>query len=221
MTDYTDIAARIALDGLNLLGGFHPEPADGLPKQTGTLLLLGPGDGFWEIFAGSDEYSDGLDNPMDRWSLRVIGALATELEADALYPFGGPPHHAFYSWAVRTGRIWSSPVALLVHDQDGLMVSFRGALAFSDRIRLPQPPDHAPCVTCDAPCRDACPVGALSLAGYDVPACKVYLESPPGYNCMSEGCQVRRACPLSANRRSQMQNAFHMANFHPKAVKTP
>jgi len=162
MTDYTDIAARIALDGLDLLGGFHPEPADGLPKQTGTLLLLGPGDGFWEIFAGSDEYSDGLE-------------------------FGGPPHHAFYSWAVRTGRIWSSPVALLVHDQDGLMVSFRGALAFSDRIRLPQPPDHAPCVTCDAPCRDACPVGALS----------------------------------PANRRSQMQNAFHMANFHPKAVKTP
>jgi epoxyqueuosine reductase len=61
-------------------------------------------------------------------------------------------------------------VGFLVHDQAGLMVSFRGALALNYRIDLPATPDAAPCVECEAPCLIACPVNALSPHGYDTDA---------------------------------------------------
>ena len=76
-------------------------------------------------------------DPVDRWSRRVIGRLACDLGAKALFPFGGPPYHPFYQWALRTGRAWESPVRLLVHDTQGLMVSFRGALALREAMAVP------------------------------------------------------------------------------------
>jgi epoxyqueuosine reductase QueG len=106
-------------------------------------------------------------------------------------------------------------VRLLVHDTAGLWVSFRGALALRQRLALPPPPP-APCDTCaDQPCRSACPAGALSPAGYDVPACHAWLETPPGAACLSGGCRVRAACPISQRHgRVPEQSAYHMRRFH-------
>jgi epoxyqueuosine reductase len=53
--------------------------------------------------------------------------MACDLGAKALFPFGGPPWHPFIAWAKRSGRAWESPVGFLVHDQAGLMVSYRAA----------------------------------------------------------------------------------------------
>jgi hypothetical protein len=104
---------------------------------------------------------------------------------------------------------------LLVHDAAGLMVSFRGALALKERLDLPAPPP-SPCLTCDAkPCLAACPVGALGAEGYDLPACHAFLETGAGQDCMSRGCAVRRACPVSARHaRMPEQSAYHMRQFH-------
>ncbi|MEL7213096.1 MAG: ferredoxin [Pseudomonadota bacterium] len=198
--------------GLTIAGGFYPEPDDDLPKGTQTLLLLAPdGARLWDIFTASPFHSDGAPDPIDRWSRHVIGRWACDLGGKALFPFGGPPYRPFYSWALRSGRTFASPVGFLVHADQGLMISFRGALALKERVALP-PSVRKPCATCPAPCLSACPVDALTADGYDVDRCKSYLtDSPP---CFDQGCAVRRACPISQSfDRPAVQSAFHMKAF--------
>ncbi|MBF9035792.1 ferredoxin [Rhodobacterales bacterium HKCCE2091] len=210
-----EIGDRAGRDRLTVLGAFHPSPADNAPDGTGTLVLLGPDEpDFWPLFTASEEYRDGADDPLDRWSLRVITALAEEIDATPLFPFGGPPWQPFLSWAVRAGTAWRSPVTLLVHGKAGLWVSWRGALALPDVLDLPEPP-AAPCPPCAKPCLTACPAGALTGAGYDIAACHAWLDTEPGQDCMTNGCAVRRACPAGADfGRRPDQSAFHMRSFN-------
>ena len=212
--DAARIAALAAAHHLAILGGFAAEPGDDLPPGTATLLLLGPAEpGFWPHVTAAPEF-DGTPDPLDRWSRRTITAMATQLNATALFPFG-TPHRPFHRWALRSGRCWSSPVRLLVHDQAGLMLSFRGALAFPHRIPLP-PASASPCDSCTAkPCRTACPPAALTTDGYDLPACHTFLDRPQGSSCITGGCLVRRACPVSQRyARLPEQSAYHMRQFH-------
>ena len=208
----TDIADATRGYHLAPLGALNLDP-DEIPGCA-SLVLLGPeGPGFWPHVTVAPEFADGAPDPLDRWSRRVIGALARGLGAKALFPFGGPPWPPFTDWARRSGRAWPSPVGLLVHDSHGLMLSYRGALALPHRLALPSAAVR-PCDTCaDQPCLTACPVGALSSGGYDVPACKSDLDRP-GNDCMARGCAVRRACPVSGGAaRSEAQSAFHMGYF--------
>ena len=203
---------------LRVLGGFHPAPEDGAPESCKTLLLIGPAEpGFWTVFRASQEYRDGAPDPLDRWSKRVLGGWATALGGTALFPSDGPPYAPFIAWAKATGRVWNSPAGILVHDEAGLMVSFRGALALPQELELPEAPP-CPCDSCfEKPCLSACPVGALAEAqNYDVPRCKSFLDTSPGRDCMSRGCAVRRACPVSRRwGRPEAQSEFHMRSFHP------
>jgi epoxyqueuosine reductase len=208
------LEARLAEERLEVLGGFAvAEAEEGFPPGTRTLLLLGPLEpGFWAHLQAQPEWNES--DPVDRWSRRVIGRLACDLGAKALFPFGGPPYHPFYQWALRSGRVWDSPVRLLVHAGQGLMVSFRGALALKEEVAVP-PPAARPCDTCPAPCLTACPVGALTGAGYDLPACHGFLDRPEGQDCMTGGCLVRRACPVSQSyARLPEQSGYHMRQFH-------
>lgn len=210
------ISDLLAPHWLEVLGGFNPDTAaEGLPPGTGTLLLIGPKEpGFWAHLTSQPEW-DGAVAPIDRWSRRVIGRVACELRAKALFPFGGPPWHPFYTWALQSGAAWKSPVGLLVHGRQGLMVSYRGALALQQRIALPKPDPVSPCASCPAPCLAACPAGAIGQAGYDVPACHTFLNTASGGNCMENGCAVRRACPVSQTyARLPEQSAYHMGQFH-------
>ncbi len=209
------LEARLAAERLTLLGGFAVSPDEpGFPPETRTLLMIGPAEpGFWAHLTAQAEW-DGAPDAVDRWSRRVIGRMACDLGAKALFPFGGPPWHPFYKWALRTGQVWDSPVRLLVHAQQGLMVSFRGALALKEVIALPAPGTR-PCDPCPAPCLAACPAGALTEAGYDIPACHAHLDREPGNDCMNGGCLVRRACPVSQTyARLPEQSAYHMGQFH-------
>lgn len=201
-------------DCLSAFGAFHPAPQDKAPPGTETLILLGPQEpGFWPMFTASPEMQDGAPDPLDRWSQRVITALASEVGAEAYFPFGGPPFQPFIRWAHASGQAHQSPVGLLVHDRAGLMLSYRGALAFTERLDLPPPPP-SPCLTCaDKPCRVACPVDAFGQGFYDVPTCKADLDRA-GNDCMARGCAVRRACPISQSHgRHEAQSAFHMEAF--------
>lgn len=210
----SDISARLAPHRLAVFGGFHPGPDDGAPPGTRTLLLIGPDEpGFWPRFTADPEWQDGRPDPMDRWSRRVIGRIACDLAAKAVFPFGGPPFAPFYRWALASGRAWASPVHLLVHDRAGLMVSYRGALALKRHLDLPPPPP-CPCDGCPRPCLSACPATALTGAGYDVPACRTWLATS-GTDCLAAGCQVRRACPVAQSYgRVESQSAYHMSMFH-------
>jgi len=216
MTDLASIEALLKPHHLAVMGGFSANADPALPKDTRTLLLIGPQEpGFWPHFTLQPEWQSGDPDPVDRWSRRVIGQVACTLGAKAVFPFGGPPWQPFYQWALRSGRAWDSPVRLLVHDQMGLFASYRGALALKADVPLPPPPAK-PCDSCAAkPCLTACPTAALTAKGYDLPACHSYLDSTAGINCMNNGCINRRACPISqAYARLPEQSAYHMRQFH-------
>ncbi len=203
-----------ALDhGLDVYGAFHPNADDF--SSAASLVLLGPSAQFWTVFSASDIYQDSLPDPIDRWSTKIISTIAIDLDARPIFPFGGPPYAPFFSWAKASGRAWDSPVGMLVHDLTGLMVSYRGVLAFDDRLNLPTQTFEKPCNTCsDKPCLTACPVDALAPDGYDVPKCHAYMDTNAGNTCLTKGCLVRRACPASVGaNRVPAQSALHMAAF--------
>lgn len=205
-----DIDAAARAQQLSVMGVVR----DGLPEDMATLVLLGPLEpGFWTTFIASPEYRDGTPHPLDRWSHRVLTGMADALSATPFFPFGGPPYQPFIAWAKASGRAHISPVGLLVHDVAGLMVSYRGALGFTEHIEAPAPPPN-PCDSCiSRPCLTACPVDAFASGSYEVAACKADLDRP-GNNCMERGCAVRRACPVSQTYgRLEAQSSFHMRAF--------
>lgn len=216
------LSALAARAGLALRGAFHPDAGDLVPVEPGgappgTLVLLGwIGGRQWPVFAASPEAADGAPDPLDRWSRRVIDALAAEVDATALYPFGGPPWHPFQRWAMRAEPVSPSPLGILIHPDWGLWHSYRGALAFAGRLDVAPPSARAsPCVSCAAkPCLSACPVGAFTPAGYDVAACAAHAGAPAGTECRERGCLARRACPVAADMAyGGGQAAFHMRAF--------
>lgn len=185
-----------------------------LPDHINSLFLLGPyGLNFWETFSSSPEYLDGKADPMDRWSKRVIDFLANELSGTAYYPFGGPPYQPFIKWALASGRCYQSPIGLLVHDKIGLNISFRGAIGFEAIIPVQNLAEN-PCQSCqEKPCLTACPVDAFGTGNYDIPLCTEELRSD-GNNCITQGCQIRNACPAGRNLpMNKDRSNFHMQVF--------
>jgi hypothetical protein len=215
-------AAVAAAAGIALRGAFHPARDDDVPalpdgRPTGTLVLVGfVGGAQWPAFAASLEAADGRPNPLDRWSRRVIGGLAEALGVVALYPFGGPPWLPFQRWAMTAEPVHRSALGMLIHPDWGLWHSYRGALAFTERLALPAPVVRpSPCDSCAAkPCLTACPVKAFSLERYAVDACAGHLRSAAGGDCVELGCRARDACPVgAAHRFGRDQAGFHMRAF--------
>lgn len=182
-----------------------------------SVILLGPHEpGFWKVFTDSPEYLDGAPDPLDRWSKRIVGALATRWGGTAIFPSDGPPYPPFQAWARASGRAWDSPVGMLVHDTAGLWISYRGAIRLPHVLPLAGA-EPMPCTNCDAPCLSLCPVDALGSDGYDVSRCKMHLSGPDSADCMTRGCAVRRSCPVSETYgRLPAQSEFHMKAFNPK-----
>jgi hypothetical protein len=170
----------------------------------------------WQTFAASPEARDGQPDPLDRWSSRVITALASELRATPLFPFAARPYLPFQRWAQKAEPVYPSPLGVLIHPDWGLWHAYRGALAFAEHIDLP-PPDrrHSPCESCAGkPCLMACPVGAFSITGYDASVCVTHIAAPAGADCMIGGCLARRACPIGPQyRHIEGQAQFHQRAF--------
>ena len=213
---WPEVAAAIAATGLSPRGAFVAEAGDPeMPQGAVTLVLLGfVGARGWDVFAASPEARDGAPHPLDRWSRRIVDALAEKLGAHALYPFGGPPHWPFQRWALRADDVHPSPIGLLIHGEHGLWHSYRGALAFAHDVGAPGRVERlSPCETCAAkPCLTTCPVGAFTPGRYDVAACATWIASPQGAECLEGGCLARRACPIGL-APPRDQRAFSMRAF--------
>jgi ferredoxin len=201
--------------GLFVSGVAPLAPEDGLPERFRSVALLSPDEPrFWPLVLDAPEMRDGRPDALDRWSRRVIGRMACGLRTKAVFPFVGPPWRPFTGWARRSGRMWQSPVGLLVHDVAGLWISFRGAIALEEPAPAVSSP--SPCDACvSKPCLRSCPVGALAAERFDVAACRGVLASSDGQACLSLGCRARGACPVGGDRRQPEQSAFHMKAFHP------
>jgi hypothetical protein len=170
----------------------------------------------WNAFTASPEAGDGLADPLDRWSRRLIESLAHELGTKALFPFDGPPFLPFQRWAQRAEPVHSSRIGLLIQPYYGLWHSYRGALGLSEALAVAEPaPGLSPCETCSGRwCLKTCPVGAFSEAHYDVAACVGHLKSTAGGDCMAKGCRARRACPVGAEHAyGPEQASFLMRAF--------
>jgi hypothetical protein len=217
---WQELVTRCERTGLQVRGGFHPAPGEPLPDVGGapasTVVLLGNvGPAMWEEFARARAARPELDG-LDAWTRAVVSPLAAEHGARPIFPFEGPPYWPFQQWAQRAEPLHPSPLGILIHPTFGLWHAYRAALLFADRLPLPPRPNvPSPCATCaDRPCLQACPVGAFSDAGYDVPACVAHLQREPKPPCMTEACLARRACPVGqehvyvASQREHHMRAF-------------
>lgn len=219
--DYACVRERAEASGLVARGGFHPRADDAVPalddgRAVRTVVLVGnAGDALWRVFSASPEAGDGQAHPLDRWSRRVIGAIAAELGGAVCLPNDGPPWPPFAAWARRAEPVTESPIGILVHPDYGLWHAYRGAILLDRAIALPAPDGRPPpCDTCaDQPCRRACPVGAFGPGGYDVSACAHFLSDGQGARC-GGGCLARRACPVGQQYNyARAQQALHLDAF--------
>lgn len=218
--DFPTIAAAIAPAGLILRGGFRPNRDDDVPLPGAAVVLVGnAGPAMWRAFTSqvlADERRNTAD-PLDAWIRRILRETSSQLGAQVLFPFDGPPFLPFLRWARRAESVYPSPIGPLIHPEYGLHHAYRGALVFADRIELPaNRADEAvnPCAACPSkPCLSACPVGAIRRGAYDVEACLDHLGREVG-DCMTAGCRARRACPVGRSYHySPAQAAFHMDKF--------
>lgn len=187
---------------------------DGLAEPFKSVVLLSPAPKvFWSVFSVSEEANDGLPDPIDRWSSRVVAAISSKVSGLALFPFQGPPYFPFSAWARRSAVAWQSPSGLLVHETDGLWISFRGAIALDCEIGAAQV-TVSPCEVCPRPCLTACPVGAFRDGSFDHASCLAHVQSERGTACLENGCIARGACPIGrSSGPPQEQLRMHMQAF--------
>ena len=213
------LVTAVAPTGLTVRGAFSPTGDDAVPqidgKAAATLVLLGNvGASMWSTCSQSS-YFDGRPDPLDDWSRAVIGQLAGEFGALALFPFEGPPFHPFLRWAQRCEPVFPSMMGPLIHREFGLWHAYRGALGFAAAlVNIPvssaSSGNQSLCDTCeDKPCLTTCPVGALTQGHYDVPRCVQFLHSDAGKGCMQHGCAARRACPVGVRAKYGLAQANH------------
>ena len=189
------ILTNVRRAGFTPFGWFEPVATDAVPADAKFVILIGnAGPDMFRRFARERNI---VSDKIDDWTREVVGTLANDLSARAVFPFD-KPHYPFLTWARRAGAGHVSPLGLNIHPTYGLWHAFRAALLFPVAFDLPMQSAGAhPCETCvDKPCLSACPVNAFDGKGYDVPACASHLETLAGEVCMSGGCLARRACPV-------------------------
>jgi len=202
------IANRLAAHGLAVRGGFIPTVEDGVPalpdgRPTGAVLLVGAvGGSIWSAFRASPEVADGRCHPLDRWSARVIGAVARTLGVVPVFPFTGPPWWPFQRWACRAEPVAPSPLGLLIHPDYGLWHAYRGALLFpTPPADLPVPPTlpaHALPARSDQPVPARPPSDTDRVTGDRVTdgSGVSHPATSPCATCAEKPCLTR--CPVGA-----------------------
>ena len=217
------LSAALAQFGFILRGGFAAQVGDGLPnlgdgRSAAAVLMIGnAGGAMWRAFDSDPAVDRRGANPLDDWTRAKIEPVAKRFGALAAFPSDGPPYMPFQRWAARAEPVHASPLGILIHPRYGLWHAYRAALIFGERVDLParEAETPSPCASCaEKPCLSTCPVGAFTVAGYDVSACAAHVRGSFGNDCRDGGCLARRACPVGRDYAyPPAEGAFHMAAF--------
>ena len=213
--------------GMEVLGRFEigenelPDVQPNDPPQFG-LMIASAGRAMWPVFENSVEATDGLQNPLERWSARVLGSIASNIGAQLRLPFERP-YLPMQQWASSAAGLKRSPLGLLIHREYGLWFGLRGVLLFCEddhNSALDYLPEHSKpnvdiCDDCiEKPCLSACPVSAFSTGKLVVKTCFSHIDSTASPNFMREGCHARDACPVGEDfKYDNKQLRFHMHAF--------
>jgi len=219
MTDHAALEDHLARAHPTILGAFRPASGDAVPDGIGTLPSADPKEpGVRATVTAAPAVRGATRDPPNPRSRDTVGRPTRDPGGKACVPLGGPPRHPFVARARRSGRAWSNPVGLPVHDACGSTISYRGAIGLRARIALPLPPSGPPCAGCARPCPTAYPAGAFSAAAHDAGAHHRFPDSAPGRDRMSPGRAARRARPIGRGApRASARSAVHMRSLRPCA----
>jgi epoxyqueuosine reductase QueG len=214
------LAAALSAHGLNLVGVTAVEAYDARVPAAHALRRLWPaaqsaiviGNGGAALWTAFREHCrrhpewQGHPDPLDRYTQATIERVALPLlrgaENRVVYPFRFPEDPvAFVHLAECAGLGRRSLLGVLVHPVYGPWIALRAAVLTPERLWAPRPADgFDPCPTCtERACIAACPVGAVSDAGWDVPRCTGHRLGPEE-RCAPR-CHARYDCVIGREHR--------------------
>jgi len=190
------LRAALAPSGLNLVGTTAVDAYDaGVPPPLGlrrllpgakTAIVIGNGGGaFWAAyrdFCRVHPEHEREPDPIDAFTRRAVEtALAITIDPPApmrlLYPFRYPDEPvSFMRLAECAGLGRRSLLGVLIHPLFGPWIALRAALLVPSILTASRPADgFDPCPGCtERACMQACPAGAVTAAGWDVPRCATH-----------------------------------------------
>ncbi len=183
-----------------------PDAADG---STHAVLVGQPGGEYWRRMQSQRAVDSELAahaDPLDTFTVRNARRLAGLLDGGfraVRFPFDEQPLD-FVGIAKRLGGGAPSRLTILIHPEYGPWFAFRALFLVDDPQGVtgasPRVAD-SPCETCAAPCRAACPAGAIraDAAGVerlDYPHSFRFRVEHPG-TCET-ACAARLACPVGS-----------------------
>ncbi len=191
------LRAALAPAGLNLVAALPvarydrevPERFHLSKRHPGAKSLVVIGNGgraFWDGFRvygeKHPEFVPREPHPLDRYTTTVVErGVVPVLERESLagrvlYPFEFEREPvSFLHLGALAGFGARSLLGVLVHPEFGPWIALRAAVLLDSEIESTPVTPFDPCGGCiDKPCIAACPAGAVSERGWDVPACAAY-----------------------------------------------
>ena len=212
----TDLSAALAPYGLNLVGTTAIDAYDaGVPPLLGlrrllpaakTAIVIGNGGGaFWTAYRDFCRVHPGHEREPDPLDAFTRGAVETAIAATIdpgapvrlLYPFRYPDEPvSFMHLAECAGLGRRSLLGVLIHPLFGPWIALRAALLVPHILTASRPADgFDPCPDCtERACVEACPGGAVTATGWDVPRCATHRLQAE--DTCAERCHARFDCVI-------------------------
>jgi hypothetical protein len=204
--------------GLNLVAAAPVAAYDaGLPVErtlarymptARTAIVIGNGGGaFWDAFRARWHHPElaRSPDPLDAFTREVVETTTATVvppPVRILYPFRFSVEPiSFMRLADCAGLGRPSLLGVLIHPRYGPWIALRAALLVPEEVVAPRPADgFDPCPGCgERACMVACPAGAVSDAGWDIPRCAAYRHGPTD-PCASR-CHARFDCVIGREHR--------------------
>jgi hypothetical protein len=209
----------LAPHGLNLVGATAAAAYDAcvppeyalcrlLPDARAMIVIGNGGAEFWgayRAYCARHQTHEGRPDPLDRFTQIVIEDVVRPLvggEARIFYPFRFADEPvSFLRLAECAGLGRPGLTGVLLHPVFGPWIAFRAAIAVPFHLAAPRPSDgFDPCPTCvERACMPACPAGAVTARGWDIPRCAAERARDPD-PCAAR-CHARFECVLGREHR--------------------